>query len=1499
MSGKIKVVLATVVALAVAGGCAKERAPRSYVQPNIIAKRDLSGNWYYAPTVVDIGFGSAVTFIGETSMDVAIIKWDIQENVLYARLAYDRIRGTEAEHNPLDDVAFKGEPVGAWSISHFDIIRDYNPTTGEETNTIRESTERPWYQREFIRVDWSKNLISNWYGLFWERYESMDPVAYFQTDPNHPHAPKIERNDNGEATYIGITTKELASPKMEDYPYGFGGSIPSCLFYGDTTSCTSTEIVVRHSFAKLDPDHEYKPREYTQVEMDDFGYFLTQRLTYSRDYGVTIGGITWYANRFNLYKEWFRKATDQATAALYADPERTFHCDGNGPCRYDDDNTKIYIKASKVYQSADLPVDLQAAPNEVHCRCDGQGADCEEACFYVSDGTPVYVEDPEGDEKYVKRPYDRPLKPVVYYLNETYPDNLLDTAQGIADQWADVLNMSVWLAAGCSKAAYEDWKAGIDNKCFNRPEFDDPNFKMLVLCKHPVVEEGDPAECGPVGREVRLGDIRYNHIVWVDAPQQSSPLGYGPPLADPLTGETVSAVANIYGAPLDWYAVYARDILRMLTDQNFQWEDYLWGRLQWDFVKKTGTEGTYTMPEAAGRDKRGVIPSGHRRRSWESRTYTKNDIRRLFNNMNHDWTAAIPPSAGFAGASGKMTADEVKSWLHRRESSIARAGVLGNGTNPQQGRLNMLRNTYWEDLMMTPQWLMANAQTLQAAGYDPLTATGADLPAGSEIREKISPLTKMNIKRLRAIHKVRMGYAKKTILFQENFPFVEPSTVGLAAEMVCSLCCEEGDRDQDGNCPNVEACKADINEQTNRWTVDGQCGDRVKWKLREHIMDGVTLHEMGHNMGLRHNFKGSYDAVNYFDQYWQIRVANTPAGEVINPRTVQPRTHAENLARVSEYQYSSIMDYGAKPNSDFHGLGRHDYASIIHTYAGFQQVFNRVEDLSKIALIQTFRSFSWPTPILLYYGQPPEGLLYTHIHYDPVARPDGAVDTAESNRDWVPKAWLEERDVGGGAWMTDPDVESKAGGNTSRIMVPFKMCSDEFEGSSLGCNVFDEGPDLYEITENVIQMYENYYVFNNFGRDRYTWGWDPDAYTGRILSRYFNTLQNHLQYYVLYDAVFHDFGIYTPSQIAEFFSDDEFGWGTYTVAVNRGFETLMRAMNYPQPGYYVKRQRMDGGDFWYRDSEPQYGEPGLVTCGDGPATPECFLVDYMDGKFWDDTWDFDLGYQWYLKKIRIGQFYDRPLAIQILAEASNNFMGRDTQDDVRKYTINFGRVFNKQIDATFQAIAAQDMRIMAPSFCGFDADGNAIIEHRDVTNLTAPRCSLSGGTFEGYVDPGDTFTTQLYSATWGMALFPMNYSQEFLDRSRIYIEGNGEGINWANIPAEAELVEFTDPFTYKTYQSVRYPDDGVEVWDEENQTVRMASGSIGAKMLDEAQKIEDEYNVYKAQVDTLTPGTPEYLEAWNNMTIYETNLKNYVINLDMTRSLTYLFEHPDYTMSEE
>src|SRR5260370_36262922 len=103
-------------------------------------------------------------FIGSSS-ELMKIKFDIQEDHLYARRAYEQIQGSEDAYGQ-DPARDAGQPVAAWPIKkHFDIIRDYNSTTGEETNKIIESEERPRNERAFIRGDWSTNKGADSVGL--------------------------------------------------------------------------------------------------------------------------------------------------------------------------------------------------------------------------------------------------------------------------------------------------------------------------------------------------------------------------------------------------------------------------------------------------------------------------------------------------------------------------------------------------------------------------------------------------------------------------------------------------------------------------------------------------------------------------------------------------------------------------------------------------------------------------------------------------------------------------------------------------------------------------------------------------------------------------------------------------------------------------------------------------------------------------------------------------------------------------------------------------------------------------------------------------------------------------------------------------------------------------------------------------------------------------------------------------------------------------------------
>ncbi|HHH27974.1 MAG TPA: hypothetical protein ENK57_06475 [Polyangiaceae bacterium] len=212
-----------VLGLAASGaiGCAEEREPINRVQNDALAKSFFVGadladdadnpEFYANGPLLDIGYGAAQSglFTAFYSNDLSIIRWQITEDYLIGRLAYERIEGTDGKGagQEIND----GQVLYVFKIkSHFDIRRAYNPSTGEELNVVEENTtDRLWYEREYMRVDWSSNEMTDAYdfdtgavyGLFFG--VEYEPLSYYINDPNHPHAPHFEPDDG----YFDITTK--------------------------------------------------------------------------------------------------------------------------------------------------------------------------------------------------------------------------------------------------------------------------------------------------------------------------------------------------------------------------------------------------------------------------------------------------------------------------------------------------------------------------------------------------------------------------------------------------------------------------------------------------------------------------------------------------------------------------------------------------------------------------------------------------------------------------------------------------------------------------------------------------------------------------------------------------------------------------------------------------------------------------------------------------------------------------------------------------------------------------------------------------------------------------------------------------------------------------------------------------------------------------------------------------------------------------------------------
>ena len=279
-------------------GCAQTIGDIDRTQPNAALKADFDGVWYYLETVVDVPPAAEATFEGETSRMEKIV-WRIEEDWLFAHRAYPLVPGsddveTETDYGAVD---YAEEPVAAFPIlGHFDVERGYNSSTGEQTNTIGENySDRPWFERDYMRVDWSRNAITNW--DFISEWIATPIEGSFTVDSERDAERGLywERDDEDELVYFDVPRRLLVAPDL------IGCLLSSPWYARLYEDCTAADVEVVMSFARTEPRRDYEPVHYDDRNMSRFGYFLNERYVYDTQRGVLESTRSKMINRHNIW----------------------------------------------------------------------------------------------------------------------------------------------------------------------------------------------------------------------------------------------------------------------------------------------------------------------------------------------------------------------------------------------------------------------------------------------------------------------------------------------------------------------------------------------------------------------------------------------------------------------------------------------------------------------------------------------------------------------------------------------------------------------------------------------------------------------------------------------------------------------------------------------------------------------------------------------------------------------------------------------------------------------------------------------------------------------------------------------------------------------------------------------------------------------------------------------------------------------------------------------
>jgi hypothetical protein len=556
-------------------------------------------------------------------------------------------------------------------------------------------------------------------------------------------------------------------------------------------------------------------------------------------------------------------------------------------------------------------------------------------------------------------------------------------------------------------------------------------------------------------------------------------------------------------------------------------------------------------------------------------------------------------------------------------------------------------------------------------------------------------------------------------------------------------------------------------------------------RMQQAQFRGIALHEIGHVLGLRHNFAGSLDRNNYHNGYYGVatrfplpnfleyddRAHGGNGDGVVGGEEVQRFERELRAAREDRLSVgagtvmtASIMDYNGNL-SDYAGLGRYDRAAALFAY------FDKVEAYET----------SDPTvdPSLSTTTTPPRafiGLERPDLYRRELWSYYRGGDSCQSNDDCPNHAGREstayqlvsQRCVPNprlpaaagnacseaGACVCSnfyDDFDAYAAGDAFRSRarpaeyapVKYLFCHDNRVGDLSWCTRSDAGESFQEVVEHYRRSWRERYpraYFRNFSA------------AGPAKGSSYNSVVDAVK---IYQHMFFRRGF---EGIEYQQSEAPLGFQDQLTASSATLDWLSEIIGAPDVGSY----KLDPKDNVYRQ---------ISQLPDAPNADLSLPVG--EGLYlWSE---YQTGQNGFFRLERAGTFLDKLLAIQAITKRD---WGLTYQID-EFYYVNFFDLFEREVVDMFGGLIMRNPRAYAPR-ARVDSSGVERVEYLS-TYRDGDRGNLDVTYPAAAIDGTDTETLRDVATIEALAEFPVYYDTSFEQRLLVYKLGSGDGYT---IPAK-------------------------------------------------------------------------------------------------------------------